>query len=78
MQQNIPVAFGKVLRKLRLAAGLTQEELGFNAGLQRKYVSLLELGEQQPTLTTICKLSSALKVRPGRFLDLMDDEAADR
>ena len=57
---------------------MTQEELGFNAGLQRKYISLLELGEQQPTLTTIYKLSSALKVRPGRFLDLMDDEAADR
>lgn len=78
MQQNIPLAFGKVLRKLRLAAGLTQEELGFNAGLQRKYISLLELGEQQPTLTTICKLSSALSVRPGRFLDLMEDEDADR
>jgi transcriptional regulator with XRE-family HTH domain len=58
-----------------LAAGQTQEELGFKAGLQRKYISLLELGEQQPTLTSIIKLSLALNIKPGRLLDLMDDES---
>ncbi|KQN76365.1 hypothetical protein ASF04_25555 [Duganella sp. Leaf61] len=73
MEQNIPLVFGKVLRKLRLAAGLTQEELGFAADLQRKYISLLELGTQQPTLTSIVKLSVALKMRPGRILDMMDE-----
>lgn len=77
MEQNIPLVFGKVLRRLRLAAGLTQEELGFKAGLQRKYISLLELGEQQPTLTSICKLSSALNIKPGRMLDLMDQNSDD-
>nr|WP_314543441.1 helix-turn-helix transcriptional regulator [uncultured Massilia sp.] len=74
MEKNIPQVFGKILRKLRLAAGLTQEELGFRAGLQRKYISLLELGDQQPTLTSIFKLSSALNIKPGRMLDLMDEE----
>jgi transcriptional regulator with XRE-family HTH domain len=77
VEQNIPLIFGQVLRKLRLAAGLTQEELGFKAGLQRKYISLLELGQQQPTLTSICKLSLALNLKPGRVLDLMDEESAD-
>ncbi|WP_230029425.1 helix-turn-helix domain-containing protein [Massilia sp. Bi118] len=72
MEQNIALVFGKVLRKLRLAAGLTQEELGFKAGLQRKYISLLELGAQQPTLTSIYKLSLALNIKPGRVLDMMD------
>ena len=76
MEQNIPLVFGKVLRRLRLAAGLTQEELGFKAGLQRKYISLLELGTQQPTLTSIFKLSSALNIKPGRMLDLMDGDGA--
>lgn len=77
MEQNIPLVFGKVLRKLRLAAGLTQEELGFKADLQRKYISLLELGDQQPTLTSICKLSAALNIKPGRILDLMDEDGDD-
>lgn len=77
MEQNIPLVFGKVLRKLRLAAGLTQEELGFKASLQRKYISLLERGEQQPTLTSIYKLSLALNIKPGRILDLMDEDKHD-
>lgn len=54
------VAFGVVLRRLRLEAGLTQEQLGFEADLRRTYVSILELGQQQPTLTTIFKLAQAL------------------
>ena len=53
-------AFGKVLRELRLGAGLTQEQLGFEADLRRTYISILELGQQQPTLTTILKLAKPL------------------
>jgi len=74
VEHNIALVFGKVLRKLRLRAGLTQEQLGFKAGLQRKYISLLELGVQQPTLTSIYKLSLALNVKPGRILDMMEDQ----
>lgn len=54
------VAFGKVLRQLRLKAGLTQEQLGFEADLRRTYVSILELGQQQPSLSTILKIAKAL------------------
>jgi len=54
------VAFGKVLRQLRQEAGLTQEQLGFEADLRRTYISSLELGEKQPSLTTILKLAAAL------------------
>lgn len=74
MEQDIPLIFGKTLRRLRLAAGLTQEELGFKAELQRNYISSLELGEKQPSLTTVFKLSEALNLKPGRFLDQMDDD----
>ena len=53
-------AFGTVLRRLRLEAGMSQEQLGFEADLRRTYVSILELGQQQPSLTTILKLAKAL------------------
>lgn len=43
-----------------MEAGLTQEKLGFEADLRRTYVSVLELGQQQPTLTTILKLADGL------------------
>lgn len=52
--------FGSVLRELRQQAGLTQEQLGFESDLRRTFISLLELGQQQPTLTTILKIAPAL------------------
>lgn len=68
------IAFGSVLRRLREAADLTQEQLGFEADLRRTYVSILELGQQQPSLTTIFKISQALNCTPGALLDLVSDE----
>ena len=61
------IAFGKVLRKLRLEAGLTQEEFGFEADLRGTYVSILELGQQQPSLTTIFKIA---KWTSPAFIDI--------
>ena len=68
------IAFGKVLRRLREAAGLTQEQLGFEADLRRTYVSILELGQQQPSLTTIIKIAQALNCSPGSLLDMVSEE----
>lgn len=62
------VAFGKVLRQLRVEAGLTQEQLGLEADLRRTYVSVLELGQQQPSLTTILKLARALKIQAHELI----------
>jgi transcriptional regulator with XRE-family HTH domain len=68
------IAFGKVLRQLREAAGLTQEQLGFEADLRRTYISILELGQQQPSLTTILKIAQALNCTPGKLLDMVAEE----
>jgi len=54
------LAFGRVLRTMRQDAGLTQEQLGLEADLRRTYISILELGQQQPSLGTIFKLAMAL------------------
>ena len=68
------VAFGKVLRRLRNDAGLTQEQLGFEANLRRTYVSILELGQQQPTLTTIFKLAQALDLSAREVIGMVEAE----
>jgi len=73
---EIKAATGKVLRKLRLKAGLTQEQLALDADIRRTYVSLIELGQNQPTVTTIFKLSKALKVSPSKFISLVEKETA--
>jgi transcriptional regulator with XRE-family HTH domain len=68
------VAFGRVVRRLRQKKGLTQEELGLDADLRRTFVSILELGQQQPTLTTILKLARVLEVRPAKLIKLVERE----
>jgi transcriptional regulator with XRE-family HTH domain len=69
------IAFGIVLRDLRLQSGLSQEGLGFAADLQRNYISLMGLGQNQPTITTIFKLAHALEIRPSELIRLVEDEA---
>lgn len=67
-------AFGKVLRRLRIEQGLSQEALALSADLQRNYISLMELGQNQPTITTIFKLASALGIKPSKLMDLVESE----
>lgn len=73
---DVAVAFGRILRIRRLKAGLTQEQLGFEADLRRTYVSLLELGQQTPSLTTVLKLATALGISGGDLVTLVEQEIA--
>jgi transcriptional regulator with XRE-family HTH domain len=73
-------AFGKSLKEIREGAKLSQEELGFQAGFDRTYISLIERGMRSPTIRSVVKLSEALGVRPSgivqRMETLLDYEAA--
>lgn len=59
---SLAKALGVVLRRLRQTAKLSQEDLALEAGLQRNFVSLIERGENQPTITTIGRLATALRI----------------
>ncbi|WP_071849999.1 helix-turn-helix domain-containing protein [Duganella sp. HH105] len=69
------VAFGVVLRRLRKEAGLTQEQLGFEAEVERNFVSLIERGVNQPTIRVLFRLAAALKVEPSAMIKLVQSEA---
>lgn len=60
--QRIKSVFGQVLRKARNDVGLSQEKLALQVGLDRTYISLLERGLRQPSLTTIFRLCEALEI----------------
>ncbi len=61
-------AFGNVLRDIRQERSLSQEELGFESGYHRTYISLLERGRKSPSLNTIFQLATALAVSPSEIL----------
>jgi transcriptional regulator with XRE-family HTH domain len=67
-------AFGIVLRRLRVKAGISQEKLALEAEMQRNYISLIELGRNQPSLTSIFKLANALEISPSKLVKLVEDE----
>ncbi|MBI6917208.1 MULTISPECIES: helix-turn-helix domain-containing protein [Pseudomonas] len=62
------LAFGKALRARRKHAKLSQEQLALEAGIQRNYVSLIERGINQPTITIIFKLADALRCKPSSLI----------
>ncbi len=55
-------AFGDRIRELRLAVGMTQEDLAERCGLFRTYMSRIETGKANPTLTMIHALADSLGV----------------
>lgn len=63
------VAFGRTLRRRRLACGLSQEVLASLAGLDRTYISSCERGLRNVSLETICRLANALGIGPSALLD---------
>lgn len=60
--------FGQVLKQRREALNLSQEELAFDAGLHRTYISLLERGVKSPTLNVLFRLAEALDIPPSQFI----------
>lgn len=69
---------GSNARRYRIAAGLSQEEVGVRMGVDRAHVGLIERGEQNATLLTIWSLCEALGVRPQALFDESEYPADDR
>ena len=66
--------FGLQVRRLREAAGLSQEALADVAQLHRTYIGGVERGERNVSLVNIVKISKALGCRPGDLLETTDED----
>jgi len=60
--------FGERVRELRLAKGLSQEELAFRADIHRTYLSGVERGIRNPALRNIEAIADALGVSLSELL----------
>lgn len=47
---------------------MSQEQLGLESGVQRNFISLIETGQNQPTITTVFRLAKALNVKPSDLI----------
>ncbi|MBY0577759.1 MAG: helix-turn-helix domain-containing protein [Burkholderiales bacterium] len=66
--------FGSVLREIREELGLSQETLALHCGLDRSFISLLERGRRQPSLTTIMYLAFSLDIAPGSLISKVQEK----
>lgn len=73
-EQHIKKKFGEILRSLRTAQNLSQEQLALNSGLDRTYISMLERGKRQPSLTTIFTLAETLEILPSKIVKLVESK----
>jgi len=69
MADDVRLMVGRNVKRLRLAAGLTQASLAERMGVDRGYVSGLELGQRNPTIVTLWHLTKALGVTLQAFFD---------
>lgn len=65
---DLNTRLGRNLRRLRRAAGLSQEEFAERCDLHRTYIGAVERGERNLTLRTPARVAAALEVDP---LDLL-------
>jgi transcriptional regulator with XRE-family HTH domain len=72
MPLTIEEAFGLTLQEMRKARKISQEELGFESGYHRTYISQLERGLKSPSLRTIFQLAAALKASPSAIVLLVE------
>jgi transcriptional regulator with XRE-family HTH domain len=70
--EQISMVFGQVLREQRLSRELSQEELALAADVDRTFVSQMERGIRQPTITTLIKLAGALGIQPSTLIVRME------
>ncbi|MBK6422341.1 MAG: helix-turn-helix transcriptional regulator [Gemmatimonadetes bacterium] len=61
-------SLGEAIRRLRLAGGYTQKELAERVDSDPTYLSHVESGRREPSLTLLRTLARELKVPPGLLL----------
>ena len=67
-------AFSAVLKARRLELGMTQEELAGAVDLDRPYITMLEAGRKQPTLSVLWRIAAGLQLSAGDLATLVDEQ----
>ncbi len=65
---DVRIRVGANVKRLREAKGLSQEELAFDAEMHRTYISGIERGKRNPTVTVVERLAVALGTRASDLL----------
>ena len=65
---------GHLVKTKRNILGISQEELGFRSGLDRTYISGIERGMRNPSLTALVALSKGMEITVSQLLNKLEKE----
>ncbi|ULL01234.1 helix-turn-helix transcriptional regulator [Bradyrhizobium sp. I71] len=69
MPEDVRKLVGDNVKRLRLAANLTQAELAERVGVDRAYISGLEQGQRNPTVVSLWHVAKALSAPLWQIFD---------
>ena len=72
------IALGRRIKQLRAERSITQEELADRAGLFRTYMSRIERGSANPSLTMLHAIASAFEVPVAGLFELASKDIPSR
>lgn len=59
---------GRALKVIRTASGIKQKDIAVELGVTPNYISLIEAGKREPSISFLKKFARILKVPTGLFL----------
>lgn len=63
---------GQNIRRIRVAQDISQEQVAFDAGVDRSYLGGIERGEENPSVDTLEKIARVLDCDLRNFFDLIN------
>ena len=66
---------GLLIRRLRVEAGLSQEEFAYKVGIHRTYAGAVERGEKTVTIETASKFASALDLKLSQMFAMLESQS---
>ena len=76
--KHLVAAFAETLREERERLGMTQEDLAARADVSARFISFLETGRRQPSLSTICAVSVGLCLPMSALIVAVEEKFAYR
>ncbi|MCC6760413.1 MAG: helix-turn-helix transcriptional regulator [Chitinophagaceae bacterium] len=70
------ISFGKRVKSLRNAKGMTLEAIAFEADIELSQVHRIEKGQINPTLTTLKLLAAALNISISELVNFSGEDGS--
>lgn len=73
-RNQLSIAFGTVLKNLRAAEKISQQELADFSEVDRIFISKMERGISAPSIVVFWRLSRYLRRKPQNFMKMVEAE----